>query len=77
MSSFSLKAIIILSILLGHYKQLFLYLSEEKESYLHKKKKTIKQTNKTKTITENNKRKEGLNLFLGECMTQSCVGHLR
>ena len=40
--------------------KLFVFLSEEKESYLHEKKKTIKQTNKTITITKNNKTKEGL-----------------
>ena len=44
--------------------KLFVFLSEEKESYLHEKnkQKTIKQTNKTITITitKNNKTKEGL-----------------
>ena len=37
--------------------KLFVFLSEEKESYLHEKKKN-NQTNKT--ITKNNKTKEGL-----------------
>ena len=40
--------------------KLFVFLSEEKESYLHEKKNTIKQTNKTITITKNNKTKEDL-----------------
>ena len=41
--------------------KLFVFLSEEKESYLHEEKnKTTKQTNKTITITKNNKTKEGL-----------------
>ena len=40
--------------------KLFVFLSEEKESYLHEKKKqSNKQTNKTITI-KNNKTKEGL-----------------
>ena len=40
--------------------KLFVFLSEEKESYLHEKKKhSNKQTNKTITITKN-KTKEGL-----------------
>ena len=44
--------------------KLFVFLSEEKESYstsMEKKQITKnKQTNKTKTITKNNKTKEGL-----------------
>ena len=39
--------------------KLFVFLSEEKESYLHEKKKK-KQSNKIITITKNNKTKEGL-----------------
>ena len=41
--------------------KLFVFLSEEKESYLHEKNKNKKQTNKTKTIKQK----------------KSCVGNLR
>ena len=41
--------------------KLFVFLSEEKESYLHEKNKKPKQTNKTKTIKQK----------------KSCVGNLR
>ena len=42
--------------------KLFVFLSNEKESYLHEKKEQNKnsRTNKTITITKNNKTKEGL-----------------
>ena len=43
--------------------KLFVFLNEEKESYLHEKtkqNKNKKQTNKTITITTNNKTKDGL-----------------